>query len=222
VIGRSVSQGVSLGISPGRDQGREWAREELARPEYANARPGLFDRVVGWLRDHLDRVASGVGMSTGQLLALLLVLALGAVAVIVLLRRNVRMRVVAGRRAPGVLSESTLTGEQHRKLAEQAMAQGRYDEAVREWMRSLARRLDERALIDARPGRTADELAVEAGRILPGLATDLRSAARIFDDVSYGLRPADAAQAEHLRRLAEAADLATPSRPDALVPTAGR
>ena len=204
-------------ITPDRDQAREWAREELARPEYANARPSLFERVTSWVRDHLDRVAASVGLGTGQLLALLLILAVAAVAVVVLVRRNVRTRVVAERRGPGVLGESALTGEQHRGLAERAMAEGRYDDAVREWMRSLARRLDERGLLDPRPGRTADELAVEAGAVLPGLTTELARAARSFDDVSYGLRPADAAQADQLRRLVAAAEAARPARPDAPV-----
>jgi uncharacterized protein DUF4129 len=199
-------------ISPDRDQGRDWAREELARPEYANVRPSLFERVLGWLRDHLDRVASGIGLDTGQLLALLLLLALAAAVLVVVLRRTVRARVVAERPSQAVLAESTLTGEQHRRLAEQAMSEGRYDDAVREWMRSLARRLDERGLIDPRPGRTADELAAEAGRILPGLAVELSIGARIFDDVSYGLRPADAAQAEALQRLAAAAERSAPVR----------
>jgi cell division protein FtsL len=199
-------------ISPDRDQGREWAREELARPEYANARPGLFDRVVGWIRDHLDRVSSSVGLSAGQLLALLLILVVAAAVLVMLVRRNVRTRVVSERRSHAVLADRPLSGAEHRRLAEEATIAGRYDDAVREWMRSLARRLDERGLIDPRPGRTADELAVEAGRLLPGLAADLSAGARIFDDVSYGLRPAGAAQAELLRHLADAAEVAGPAR----------
>jgi cell division protein FtsL len=199
-------------ISPDRDQGREWAREELARPEYANARPGLFDRVVGWIRDHLDRISSSVGLSAGQLLALVLMLLVAAAVLVVVVRRNVRTRVVTERRSHAVLAGRPLSGAEHRRLAEQATSEGRYDDAVREWMRSLARRLDERGLIDPRPGRTADELAVEAGRLLPALAADLSAGARIFDDVSYGLRPAGAAQAERLRRLADAAEAAGPAR----------
>ena len=77
-------------------------------------------------------------------------------------------------------------------------------------MRAVARRLDERALLDPRPGRTADELAAEAGRLLPELAADLRAGARIFDDVAYGSVRADAARAEQLRRLDERVEAAKP------------
>jgi hypothetical protein len=48
--------------------------------------------------------------------------------------------------------------------------------------------LEERGILAPRLGRTADELAAEAGRLLPALGTDLGSAARLFDDVRYGDR----------------------------------
>jgi hypothetical protein len=39
------------------------------------------------------------------------------------------------------------------------------------------------------PGRTATELARDAGAALPGLAAELGSAATAFNDVTYGERP---------------------------------
>jgi hypothetical protein len=57
-------------------------------------------------------------------------------------------------------------------------------------MRALVRALEERALLDVRPGRTADEAAAEAGRALPAHTDRLRTAARDFDDVTYGGRSA--------------------------------
>src|SRR5207342_1782676 len=102
------------------------------------------------------------GLGEGQLIALVLALAVAAVVVVVLVRRNVRLRVaVQHQRAGAVLAGSTLSGAEHRARAAAAAAAGRYDEAVRESMRAIARRLDERALLDPRPGRTADELAAE-------------------------------------------------------------
>ena len=50
--------------------------------------------------------------------------------------------------------------------------------------------MDERALLDVRPGRTADEAASEAGAVLPAHADRLHTAARDFDDVTYGGRSA--------------------------------
>jgi hypothetical protein len=55
-------------------------------------------------------------------------------------------------------------------------------------MRAIVRALEERALLDVRPGRTADEAASDAGRALPAHTDRLRAAARDFDDVTYGGR----------------------------------
>ncbi len=74
-------------------------------------------------------------------------------------------------------------------------------EAIRERLRAIARELEQRGVLDPRPGRTAAELSREAGAQLPALAEDLRNAASIFDRVWYGGRTATAADEELLRRL---------------------
>jgi hypothetical protein len=208
-----VARVVAGAVSPDRGTARQWAADELAKPAYVRARPSLTSRVLHWLGDRFDDLASGTGLDTGQLLSVILVLVVVVVVVVVLVRRGVRFSVATTGGASSVLGSTHLTGAQHRHNAEQALAQGRYADAVREWMRAIARRLDERALLDPRPGRTADELAAEAGTLMPALATDLRAAARVFDDVTYGSVQADAARAEQLRRLDAAVEAAqrTPS-----------
>jgi hypothetical protein len=198
-------------IEPDRGQARQWAQQELARPEYARDRPGWFQRLVEWLGNQLERVAHGTGLGAGQLLALVLFAVVAAVAIGVLLRRNVRLRVAAAHAAPAVFGLAELSGEEHRRRAARAMAEGSYDEAVREWLRALARRLDERGLLDPRPGRTADELAAEAARLLPALRGELAWAAAMFDAVSYGSRPAQPQDAERMRGLDGAVESAQPS-----------
>ncbi|MGZ8815633.1 MAG: DUF4129 domain-containing protein, partial [Mycobacterium sp.] len=44
-------------------------------------------------------------------------------------------------------------------------------------------------VLDAIPGRTATELARDAGKALPALAAELTQAASSFNDVTYGERP---------------------------------
>lgn len=88
-------------------------------------------------------------------------------------------------------------------------------------MRAIVRSLEERALLDPRPGRTADEAAAEAGRALPGHATRLRSAARDFDDVTYGGRTAGQSTYLALRALDTELDEAKPVLPGALLGAAG-
>ena len=95
---------------------------------------------------------------------------------------------------------------QHRRLADEAAADQRWADAVRERFRAVVRTLDERTLLDDRPGRTADEAAREAGRVLPDLAAGLTAAARLFDDVTYGDADAGPADDARLRALDQAVD----------------
>jgi hypothetical protein len=80
--------------------------------------------------------------------------------------------------------------------------EGQFAEAVREWMRAIVRELETRGVLEPRPGRTADEVAREAGAAVPAVAADLRTAATVFDEVWYGGRPATA-QAEAVLRQAD-------------------
>jgi hypothetical protein len=212
-----VSDRVIDQVQPDRGQARRWAQEELSRPEYARDRPGWFARLIDWLNDHLQRASGHLGIGGGQLLALIAILVVGAVVLVVVLRRNVRLRVATPAHAPSVLGATTRTGAEHRRLAEQAFADGRYDEAVREWLRALARRLDERGLVDPQPGRTADELAAETAQLLPAFGAELGWAAGTFDAVSYGSRPARRADAARMRELEAAVEAARPPARSGLV-----
>ena len=69
-------------------------------------------------------------------------------------------------------------------------------------MRAIVRELETRGVLEPRPGRTADEVAREAGAAVPAVAADLRTAATVFDEVWYGGRPATA-QADALLRQAD-------------------
>src|SRR5690606_11394003 len=88
--------------------------------------------------------------------------------------------------APALFDDRPRSAAEHRAAAEAHAAQGHWNQAVQERMRAIVRALEERALLDSRPGRTADEAAAEAGRALPAHADALRTAARTFDDVTYG------------------------------------
>ena len=176
-----------------RDSARDAAREELSRREYDDAQPSLVIRLVGralrGLGELLDDAAASVpGGRVGLLLLLVLLLLFVGVVV-------ARVRPVAGgsgRRAPLFAGSAVLTAAEHRSLAEQAAAEGRYDEAVRERLRAVVRDLEARGVLDPRPGRTAGEVARDAGAAVPGVADDLRRAAVTFDEVWYGGRTADA------------------------------
>ncbi|MBO7941425.1 DUF4129 domain-containing protein, partial [Streptomyces sp. S9] len=98
----------------------------------------------------------------------------------------------------------------HRAAAEAHAAQGHWNQAVQERMRAIVRALEERALLDVRPGRTADEAAAEAGRALPAHTDRLRGAARDFDDVTYGGRTATEEAYHRIAALDHDLDLTKP------------
>ena len=176
-----------------REQARDAAREELARREYDEAQPPLLLRLLGRalreLGELLDRVALA---APGGLLGRLLLLALVVAVVAVVLARIGPLQ--RGGRAPTLFTgAAALSADGHRALAEQAAADGRYADAVRERLRAVVRELEARGVLDPRPGRTAGEVSREAGAAVPALADDLRRATTVFDEVWYGGRRADAA-----------------------------
>jgi hypothetical protein len=101
------------------------------------------------------------------------------------------VRPAAGRRvrASAVIGSTTRSARDYRRSATRLAEAGDYTQAIVEGVRAIAAELEERGILPPRPGRTADELAVEAGAELPALAGDLRAVTRLFDDVRYGDRP---------------------------------
>ena len=105
----------------------------------------------------------------------------------------------------------TRSAAEHRRAADQAAASSRWEEAVLERYRAIVRSLEERTILDPRPGRTADEAAADAALVLPLVAADLRAAAQTFDTVAYGGRSASSTDDRFLREL-DRAVLATSPR----------
>lgn len=175
-----------------RDSARDAARAELSRREYADAQPPLLVRLAGRLVRELGELLDGAAAAVpGGRLGLLLLLGLLVLLVAVVLAR-VRPAGRSGARAPLFAGSAELSAKQHRELAEQAAAEGRFADAVRERLRAVVRDLEARGVLDPRPGRTAGEIARDAGAAVPAVAADLRRASIVFDEVWYGGRAADA------------------------------
>ncbi|MEU6481367.1 DUF4129 domain-containing protein [Streptomyces sp. NPDC047017] len=173
-----------------RDPAREAARRELSKRMYHENDPGLLQRVLDHFWDWLDKLFGSASAATpGGTVGLVVVIA----AVLAVLGA-LWWRLGAPRRepvsAPALFDDRPRSAAQHRAAAEAHAAQGHWNQAVQERMRAVVRALEERALLDIRPGRTADEAAAEAGRALPAHRDRLHTAARDFDDVTYGGRQA--------------------------------
>jgi hypothetical protein len=99
-----------------------------------------------------------------------------------------------------------------RAAAEAAAAAGDWTLALQERFRAVVRGLEERTVIEPRPGWTAAEAAAGAGRALPDLAEQLRAGASRFDGVTYGGRRADAAAYQQIAALDAAVVESRPRR----------
>ncbi|MFD4119413.1 DUF4129 domain-containing protein [Streptomyces niveus] len=180
---------------------REAAEDELSKPLYHENDPNLLqraaDRFWEWIGDLFNSVA-GSGVTSPLGLAVIAVIVVALVAAL-WWRLGTPQRTT---RPKDALFDSGPRGAaEHRANAEEHATAERWNQAVQERMRAVVRSLEERAILDPRPGRTADEAAADAGRALPEHATGLRAAARAFDDVTYGGRTADRQTYLRLREL---------------------
>ena len=199
-------------VELGRRAAQQAAREELAKQVYRDAGPGLVERALRWLAERLAAALDGVaGVSPGGYagVAVLLLLVLAAAVA-------VRLRVgPLGRRGAAdqtLFLGGQLTAAEHRARADRHAAAGEWADAVRERLRAVVRALEERSLLEPRAGRTADEAAAEGGLALPACAAQLHAAARLFDEIWYGGRPAGPAADRALRDLDEAVRVTRPVR----------
>jgi hypothetical protein len=114
-----------------------------------------------------------------------------------------------------------MTARDYRRAAERLAAAGDYASAIVETVRAIAADLEERGVLRPRPGRTAGELAAEAGRELPSQADDLRMATRLFDDIRYGEKHGSPAGYQLVSRVAENIRASRPAAPAAEPALAG-
>ncbi|MGA4985515.1 DUF4129 domain-containing protein [Streptomyces cellulosae] len=173
-----------------RDPAREAARRELSKGMYHENDPSWLQRALETFWDWVDDLLGAASTATpgGALGLIVIVVAVLAVVAALWWRLGTpRRRPVT---APALFDDRPRSAAEHRAAAEAHAAQGHWNQAVQERMRAVVRALEECALLDPRPGRTADEAAAEAGRALPAHTDRLRTAARDFDDVTYGGRTA--------------------------------
>ncbi|WP_181776872.1 DUF4129 domain-containing protein [Amycolatopsis pittospori] len=193
-----------------RDTARLRATEELSGSAYQSAKPSWLIEAFNWVAENLLRFLNTVdGAVPGGIFAVVLLVVVLIVLVVVIRLRSGPLATAAKSDRAVFAGQRKESGE-HRKSAEDAAARGDFDEAVREIFRAVVRSLEERALLDEKSGRTADEAAAEAGRLLPGVAGSLSAGARLFDDVHYGGIPATEAGYRSLSDLDERCRRARP------------
>jgi len=183
--------GFDAPVTPGPDEARGLLIRELAKQPYQDAKPGLLQELLRGFLQWVDDVLSslqGLDANAGTLLVGLAVLLLIAAIIWIVKPRLDRRR----RDEAEVFEAGTArTADEHRALAAAAAARGDWNAAVTEQFRALVRAAEQRTVLEAQPGRTADEVAGRLGPVFPGQAQGLRGAAALFDAVRYGNVPAD-------------------------------
>lgn len=191
---------LDIPVDPNSPQAQDWIRNELARPEYQAAKPTWFDIASKAVQDWLGSLFNGPTGDAGPVLLLVVVLIVAAlivVAFVVFGRPRVNRRTASGRRALFGAGDARSADELRRSAAEAARTAD-WPLAIEEQFRAIAAALDERTLVEVRPGTTATEFASQAARAAPAQAAGLRQAARTFDEVRYLDRPGSEAGYQQL------------------------
>jgi Domain of unknown function (DUF4129) len=205
-------------IDVDRDTAHQAAQRELDKPIYPKG--SLTQRLYEWIHDLLFRVIEKGSSVPGGWFTISVLLVLLVVAIVVAIR--VVRRTIRTQRGGDyqLFDTGQLSADQHRAIAERCAIEGNWTAAIRHRLRAVARGLEEARILEPAPGRTANELATDAGARLPQLARELSEAATEFNDVTYGERsgtPAGyqliAGLDEHLRSRSTAAQRAWPDPP---------
>lgn len=174
-------------LTPDDDTARRWLEHELAKPQYAAARPSWFDllsqRVADWFGS-LQLHGAGGGASAWLAVigvALVVLILAGALLRFGLPRLNRRSR---GRGVTGDVADAR-SAEQLRAAADRAARDGEWDLAVVERFRAIAASLAERTVVSVRPGTTAREVAAAAASVFSAEGRALADAAATFDAARY-------------------------------------
>jgi hypothetical protein len=186
-------------VTPDADTAQRWLVEELARPEYA-VRESLLQRLWEWFQGLFGDI-SGVDTPPWYVIAGAAVI----VAIVLLIARwvtgPIRLR-GAGRKKGAVIDhDDTRSASTIRASADAAAARGDWAVAVAERFRAIIRSLEERAILDERPGYTAQEAADAISQRLPAHIAGVHRAALLFDGVVYGHQTASQGDDAGLREL---------------------
>jgi hypothetical protein len=188
------------GLDPTPAEARKWLGDELHGSAYHD--PWLSS-AIRWFLDQLGNLLDGANRlaNSGLSPVITVLVALVAIALVVWVLPKVRREPILDHPGGPVLVDPTITASTYRNLASRAFEDGRYDDAVLEGFRAIAKDMSDRTLLDDAPGRTAHEVGLELAQPFPDHARRLAQSANMFDAVRYGHRRATADQAGQVLEL---------------------
>lgn len=228
VLSAQWLSGVGQDVTPDGPQARQWLTEELATEDYRDGRP-LLARVIDWV---LEKVGELLGRFTGtgapgegaSPLVVALTTAVLIAGMLLLLSRIRRERHTVAR-TEAVLGNLDLSASAFRDRGRAALRDGRWNDAVIEFTRAIAREADDRTLLTDAPSRTAHEIGAQLAPVFPDHAAMTARTMDLFDAVRYGRRAAGEGDArgvqahdETLRKAKPALSASPPATPAPIVP----
>ncbi|SKA93829.1 protein of unknown function [Agreia bicolorata] len=201
-------------VDPDAPGARKLLLDELAKPEYAAAKPTLIDRIAQAIQDWLGSFRAPEDGSVPDLFPLVVtVLIIGLIVAAFFVFGRPRLRRKS--QAAGALfsdADDPRTSTQLRASAHAAAAAGDFVTAIEEMFRAVARQLAERTVVSVTPGTTAQEFAVRAARAFPEHGDRLARGARAFDGVRYLDQPGTREGFDEIAALDRDISSARPSR----------
>jgi hypothetical protein len=171
----------------GRDAAQRLARDELSKAIYHQPQ-SLPARVAHSIEELLARLFSAAASATPggwwTVVALAaLVVAAGSVIAVRLgpVARSARTTGPAWDPGPGAM-----TARELRDASAASAADRDYSTAILQRVRAIVVSCEERGILTADAGRTANEVAAQAGERFPRQHAELAAAARSFDQIRYG------------------------------------
>jgi hypothetical protein len=186
------------GLDPTPAEARQWLEQELHGSDY---RDPWLDSVIAWIVDHVRALSDGADDLAGLSPVITAVAALVVIALLAWVLPRVRRESAVRHRDGGVLDDLTITARIYRDRASQALRDGRYDQALLDGFRAMAKDMSDRTLLSDAPGRTAHEIGLALAPFFPDHADRLARAADMFDAVRYGHQGATADQASLVQHL---------------------
>ena len=192
------SWGPLRGLSPTPPQAREWLKQELQGSEY---RSPWLESAQRWVANLLSSLLDGARNLAGLSPLITALIAIVVIAFLAWVLPRVRREPAVLGPAGAVLEDLTITSQHYRDLASRSRRESRYDDAVLDGFRAIAKDMSDRGVLDDAPGRTAHEVSLVLSSPFPRHADRLAGAADLFDSVRYGHRHANADQATRIYRL---------------------
>ena len=172
-------------VIPASDEARRWAVEELSKAEYREAAPGWLDGLWQDLMDWLGSLGNSPGLD-GSPAAPLIGVGIAVVIGVAIMLARPRLNARSAPHRDVFDVDATMSASAYRVRAAAAASAGEWGAAVVDCFRALVRTAEDRNVLDARPGRTADEVARELAGPFSPEARRLGWAARTFDGIRYG------------------------------------